>query len=100
MRLFRRFLKAVVNEIGPPLRCLLLCIARRKLRNARHATARLGKQHRSNTTAQRYSHYDREGEPAVLLEAGQIEPGRRRRRPRRRRPRVSDGDTMSMATRT
>ena len=34
-----------------------------------------------------------------MLEAAQIEPGRRRRRPRRR-PRLTDGDTMSMATRT
>ncbi len=46
--------KAVVNEIGAPLRGLLLCIARRKLRNARDAPARPGKQHSSNITAQRY----------------------------------------------
>jgi hypothetical protein len=30
------------------------------------------------------SHYEREGEPDVVLEAGQIEPGRRRRSPRTR----------------
>jgi 3-methyladenine DNA glycosylase/8-oxoguanine DNA glycosylase len=34
--------KAVVNEVGPPLRCLLLCVACRKLRNARHASPGLG----------------------------------------------------------
>jgi hypothetical protein len=34
-----------------------------------------------------------------VLEAAQIEPGRRRRRARRR-PRLTDGDTMSVATRT
>jgi hypothetical protein len=39
--------KAVVNEIGPPLRCLLLSKAPYKLRNARYAPARRGKQHSS-----------------------------------------------------
>src|SRR5688572_1587531 len=40
-----------------------------------------------------------EGEPDVVLEAGRIEPDDARRRPRRR-PRLTDGDEMSMATRT
>src|SRR5215208_33100 len=46
--------KAVVNEVGPPLRCLRSSIVRR-LQNARHANARLGNEQRSNITAQRYS---------------------------------------------
>jgi hypothetical protein len=47
-------LRAAVNEVGPPPRCLLQAL-RGRIRNARHADARRAKEQRSNITAQRYS---------------------------------------------
>src|SRR5215217_9190083 len=45
--------KAVVNEVGPP-RFVCLQALRGRLRNARHAHPRLGKEQRSNIIAHRY----------------------------------------------
>src|SRR5215217_2409079 len=46
--------KAVVNEVGPP-RFVCLQALRGRLRNARHAHPRLGKEQRSNIIAHRYN---------------------------------------------